>query len=1235
MVILFPPWGAGNGCARSAHVLSKVLAGILALAPVLAFAGPDCSHARGCSSQLEELLAAEAKASQEAVKAAPKAAEEQGSDQIEMLPAGQAGTADLRRTGIRISYDGENLRGPGGNPLEDVDVQVKFDGLDDARQLNVSTVPERRLFLPGEAIAFYASWNYATFIERAEVRIYRAADKPQAASIATPRFVLPVGGDGYALWNDTAGLGGEAFVYSLRVYDQQGRFDETVPLALKLSDRANEIGDVTAGDRGREDDSALPGQGDDRTMVANIPIIGGKVTAYGANVPPGYDVVVDGAPVAIGDDGKFVAATILNAGEHKVTIGIIARDGSHRLDLERNIVVPASEFFYVGIADLTLGKHFGSGSAELVDAAPGEFKPIYRRGRAAFYLKGKMLGRYVLTAALDTGEDDLDRLFTHLDEKDPRQLLRRLDPDDYYPVYGDESTTVEDAPTSGHFYVRLEDGRSHVMWGNFKIRLDGAELTRVERGLYGANAELRSQAVTAYGEPVGSISALAAQPGTLPQRDEFLGTGGSAYFLKHQDITLGSEQVTVEQREETSGITVSRKVLHQNEDYTIDYIQGVVLLNRPLASSAGDDAAVKSSGLSGNRNWLVVSYEYTPLSTSVEGYAYGGRAQAWLGDHLRVGTTAFSDTTGLSDYLLFGADTMLRFSENSWLELEWARSNGTGPPSLASSDGGFAFSNATNSSSNSGGDARRATLSLDLGEAGGPSGKAGGYYEDRQAGFSAPARSARNDERLWGAFVDLGDADGAGGARLKGKYDHVDQSGGLRRDVGSGELAFPVGPRHIVALGVEQSDVAGNSGGDGNGARTDAGLKLTREIDDSHKAWVFGQTTVARESSRRRNDRVGVGASVDLSDALTASGEVSWGTSGIGLLADLAWHSTASERYHIGYRLSPDGIAGDLAGYDPFGRDYGAVVFGFDRAYGDSLSLFGEENYDFLGTQRSLTHGYGVKFTPTSEWVLSAGVEAGEVTDSLQGDFDRFAVSGGAQYRSDDVNAGLKLESRLEELVSGTGHDRDTYLAKANFAYKVSPDWRLLARADAVISQSDQSAVLNGDYVEASVGFAYRPLEIDRWNALLKYTWLYDLPGPQQVNANGFIDGPRQRSHVVSADLLYDVNQWLSLGGKYGVRFGEVDWNPPSGDFHPSTAQLGIVRADLHIVRQWDLMLEGRGLWLSELQQVQWGAVAGIYRQVGDNLKIGVGYNFGRFSDSLTDLTLDDQGVFFNIIGQF
>jgi hypothetical protein len=45
--------------------------------------------------------------------------------------------------------------------------------------------------------------------------------------------------------------------------------------------------------------------------------------------------------------------------------------------------------------------------------------------------------------------------------------------------------------------------------------------------------------------------------------------------------------------------------------------------------------------------------------------------------------------------------------------------------------------------------------------------------------------------------------------------------------------------------------------------------------------------------------------------------------------------------------------------------------------------------------------------------------------------------------------------------------------------------------------------------------------------------------------------------------------------------------------------------------------------------------LAAVYRQLGDNFKIGVGYNFGHFSDDLSKIGVDEQGVFINAIGKF
>jgi hypothetical protein len=47
------------------------------------------------------------------------------------------------------------------------------------------------------------------------------------------------------------------------------------------------------------------------------------------------------------------------------------------------------------------------------------------------------------------------------------------------------------------------------------------------------------------------------------------------------------------------------------------------------------------------------------------------------------------------------------------------------------------------------------------------------------------------------------------------------------------------------------------------------------------------------------------------------------------------------------------------------------------------------------------------------------------------------------------------------------------------------------------------------------------------------------------------------------------------------------------------------------------------------------GFVAAIYRELGDNFRMGIGYNFGDFSDELSHINHDNHGVFINLVGKF
>ena len=901
------------------------------------------------------------------------------------------------------------------------------------------------------------------------------------------------------------------------------------------------------------------------------------------------------------------------------------------LEFTRQINIPNNDWFYVALADLTIGRKLGD---HVEATAPGEFERTYSRGRLAFYLKGKIKGKYLLTASVDTGEDEIGNLFNNLDSKDPRRLLKRLDPDDYYPVYGDDSTIVEDAPTSGKAYVRLERGQSHVMWGNFKTTVNGTEFARLERGLYGAHGLYKSEASTSFGEPKVRVEAFAAQPGTVPQRDNFLGTGGSAYFLKRQDINSGSETVTVEIRDALSGRVVSRRQLSEGTDYRIDYMQGVIILSQPLSEQASGNGAVSGGGTDQAQQHLVVNYETTPTITDENGLTAGGRAEAWLGDHVRFGGTATQETVNSNRNRKVEADVTLRHSDKTSVTFEIARSEGMGLGQSFSSDGGLTF--LTETPVGARGQkalAWRIKGQADLGEISGGAlhGNIGAFYEHRQAGFSALTTETAKATTTYGGDLELNVSQDT---LIRVNAEASETAGDNRQYRVSGELESEIADNWLLTAGVTWTRLDEPAKSNSTGDRVDAGARLTYKVDEDTSVYAFAQGTLKNTGNRQRNDRAGLGGATMLNDRFGVEGEVSYGTTGVGGAAKLTYKKDEDENYYLGYRLDPDRSAYTDASRPATGKDQGVIVAGVNTRLNDWTSAFTEASIDLFGKSRTIGQTYGLTFTPDETWSASLGMSLGSVANPYGEDFRRQLYMARAAYTGERLKASFNGEVRIEDSDIDT-NDRTTWLLGSNLSWKSDDNWRVLASVDALLSKSDQDSILDGDYIEASIGAAYRPIDHDKLNLLFKYTYLYDLPGAQQVNASNSVLGPAQRSHVLSVDADYDVNEWLTIGGKYGYRMGEVSTTRSANDFAKSTAHLGIIRADLHVIKRWDLMAEARVLHAVEARQTNYGFLAAAYRHVGENMKIGIGYNFGSFSDDITDLTHDDQGVFLNVVGKF
>jgi hypothetical protein len=1101
--------------------------------------------------------------------------------------------------------------------LEQMDIQVKFDGLGVKPTLNVATFPPQTSYKVGEEIRFLASFNYGAWIEQGEIRIYdhkqEFTDKPFA--------VIPISKQGAAEWKMPADAPTD-MDYVLRVYDEDGRYDETRPLPLATTDS-----DLALSKRAK--DAVAPGYGDDRTAVRNISVFGGAVTVFGKNIPEGHEVTVAGEPVPVDGNNGFVIQRIFPSGKHGVDISVI-QDGVG-VEFSREVVVPENEWFYIGLADFTAGHQIGGKVAPTTNS--DHFDNVWTRGRLAFYLKGKIKGKYILTASADTGEGSFKDMIKGLDGKDPQEFLKRINPNDYYPVYGDDSTAIADAPTRGKFYVRFEKGPSSVTWGNFRTNITGTHFMRNTRELYGANGVYRSDAVTNDGEAKVAGDIYAAQPSTVPQNDVFRGTGGSAYFLKHQDITIGSETITIETRNAITGWVVERRTLVYREDYDFDYVLGVLTLRSPLTSTTSN----------GNENFVVARYDYTPVVTDKDGYIAGGRAQAWLGDHVRVGVSGMVEKTQGADQKIYGADVRLQKSKDTYIEGEVARSEGPGFGSSYSADGGLSLQN--NASAGVAGTKANAWrieagVSLDELTTGTVEGHVGARIEHHDAGFASLDTQATKTRQTWGLDADIKVGESA---TVKSSYSESDISGGERARQGDVRVNVPLSEHVSVepyGRYTAKTNVAATT--EQHGERGDVGAKLIYTWNADKLAYVFGQGTVARTETMQRDNRVGVGGKVKITDRITASGEISEGTQGIDASATLSYEPSADRRYYLGYRLDPARSLSSSYPYTLDGSDLGSIVVGARHHFNDQWLAHGEDNFDMFGARRAVTQTYGITYTPTKEWALDGSIEVGRVYDNTINpttnlknvSFERQAGSVSATYHGEDgIDGTLKGEARRDYADDGSSEIM-SYLLRAGFGAKMSADWRALGNLDVIIADATKST-LDSDYKSASLGFAYRPADNDRLNALVKYAYIYDNPGADQVGVDGTSLSPAQSSNIFTTDASYDLTKSLNIGGKYGFRIGETRDRDAGAQWQAAKAHLGIVRADLHIVSEWDALIEGRILWSPTSDSTDYGFLVAIYRQLGDNFKVGIGYNFGSFSDNLADLSHDDRGVFLNVIGKF
>ncbi|AKH44317.1 hypothetical protein FHS61_002947 [Altererythrobacter atlanticus] len=1088
-----------------------------------------------------------------------------------------------------------------------------------------------------EPVRFFVRGNYPGFIRKLEISIYRSTD----ADLIEPLAVIPldVAAVTQASW-DGALPGkyrfrtGDDLIYVLRAHGEDGAFDETVQRRLQLvrpedaarnnqilrRDAEKSLGTALTAEQARTQaliNDVFSGNG---LRQQNIAIRGSRIRIQGRNLPPGAQLAINGESWPVDLERKFAAEYLAPVGRHAFDIALQGAGSEaaqhHRLDID----VTGRYFFGVGIADLTISQNDISGSVEPFAGDMRADDDILADGRLAFYLKSKLGGRYLITAQADTTERDLGDLFKGFGKADPQDIFRRLDPDLYYPVYGDDSTTYRDVDTMGRFYLRVDWDKNQALWGNYQTGITGTDYAQYIRSLYGAALNWRSNGNNPWGDPQSELRVFGSQAQTAPGHNEFIGTGGSLYYLRHTDLLPGSDIVYLEIRDRTTGRAENRVQLTRGADYEIDELQGRIILTRPLAQITRENAPslTRDAPLDGFEQRLIVDYEWLPGSFDSDEITAGFRGKHWLGDHLGIGATYVDENRAGDDYTLYGGDITLRAGRGTYLKGEFAHTQALAAPTFLSTNGGFDFTRLAATGPQEG-DARSIEARANFTELGltALDWSAGAWWRETDAGYSTGRYNNGLPTTEYGGEV-LGQL--AANLGVYARYSKA-ESGTDSLLQAQASLDWRLDDANAIAAEIRRVEE--------NSAYADAAgmlgaVKYSRRIGTALDLYAQGQLTLDDDAGRyRSNDMVLAGGRYLLGDQSSLGAEISTGDRGDAATVDAEYRLAPDHTLYGAYTYSTDTTQYENL-LNPNRRN--GWTLGQRWRVSDQVNLFNESQYLKEPAQSGLAHTYGLDFYPARGWSTGFTIQTGELRNQMGGIVDRRAVSLRLGRTSPDTDWQSKLEWRRD-----TGAERRRQWVTTNrITHRIDESWRVAAR----FNYSDTTDAINplagARFVEGNVGFAWRPWNNTRWGVFGRYTYLYDLATMGQEGGAEY----DQRSHVLSLEGVHRLDRYWEFAAKIARREGEARMGRGTGEWFDSATTFVAAQVRYELLSKWHALAEYRALDVAD-GGIRHGALVGIDRDVASNLRIGIGYNFTRFSDDLTDLDYDNKGFFINLVGRY
>lgn len=807
-------------------------------------------------------------------------------------------------------------------------------------------------------------------------------------------------------------------------------------------------------------------------------------------------------------------------------------------------------------------------------------------GRVALFLKGTVKGEYLLTAAFDT------------DKIVQQKMFRDIDPNTYYPIYGDASIKNFDAQSKSRLYVRIDKDKSYMLYGDYNTAAtdDANKLGSYSRSLTGAKGHYENETV--------KVNLWAAKDTLRAFVDEQPGKGISGpYAVGQPNAVANSEKVELLVRDRNQlSIILKREELVRFVDYDFEPFTGKMLFRKaiPSVDELGNPVSIRTTyevDEGGEKFWIA-----------------GADAKVKLG-MVTVGASHIEDKNNISPHKLSSLNAQIKLGEQTFVVAEVAKSQGTqfynqSIESITQQTTGFdtALGGATPAKIAQSGQASRIEARHN-----GEDLQARAFISKADVGFqnsNAGVTPGREEAGLYGTYKFSKELS------IKAEALHAkDTATQSKRDAAGITANYKFGDNLMLDVGVSHVNEKGVGGG--------LGLTSSQNELSSVQGLGWGSNTgygltgsnlLALPSNTLGQS--GTGGNIDnqyTSLRARLTGKVTEDASLYGEYeADVS--DTKRHRAAVGgeYRINDKSriyarhefentLSGNVNGINLDGASTQSSVIGIDTSYMKDGQLFSE--YRLTGAQNGFDASAAVGVR--NQWNVSEGLsintsaerQALRPVDGAKG--DAVAMSFGALYSANPIyKAAGKLEYR-------TSRTTDQWNVTAAYDRKLTDNWSAIAR-DLYLYSHDRWATGAGDQTQnrLQLGLAYRDTLTNQFHGLARFEHRID-------NSTALTDLKDSSTAIFSLQGNYRPIRSTTVSAQVAFKSVNETFDKVRSKWLGSLVS---GRYTYDINDRFDASVFASRMWGSG------GSVTGAGVEIGarviDNLWLGASYNKGKFADT-------------------